>query len=79
MAWYGLSLLGMCFPPALVAGGRSLLRAAFSPLSTYGAAGPRRSKMQTLVELPPTDSSVSGFTESTSWLLHGKHEHPAGK
>jgi hypothetical protein len=35
--------------------------------------------MQTLVELPPTDSSVSGFAESTSWLLHGKHEHPAGK
>ena len=70
-------VLGMCFPPALVAGGRSLLRAAFSPLTTYGAADPRRSKMQTLVELPPTDSSVSGFTENTSWLLHGKHEHPA--
>jgi hypothetical protein len=53
--------------------------AQFSPLTTYGAADLRRSKMQTLVELPPTDSSVSGFAESTSWLLHGKHEHPAGK
>ena len=52
-----------CRHAALFAGGRSLLRAAFSPLTTYGAADPRRSKMQTLVELPPTDSSVIGFTQ----------------
>jgi hypothetical protein len=30
--------------------------AQFSPLTTYGAADLRRSKMQTLVELPPTAS-----------------------
>jgi len=55
-----VSFTAQCQRPALVAGGRSLLRAAFSLLTTYGAADPRRSKMQTLVELPPTASSASG-------------------
>ena len=62
----------ICFPPALVAGGRSLLHAAFSPLTTCRDADPSRSKMQTLVELPPTDSSVSGVTSgdarAAGWL-----------
>jgi hypothetical protein len=48
-----------CRKPALVAGGRSLLRDAFSPLTTYGAADLRRSKLHTLVELQPTGSSAS--------------------
>jgi hypothetical protein len=51
-----LALPSLCRYPALVAGGRSLLRATFSPLTTCGAADLRRSKMQTLVELQPTAS-----------------------
>jgi hypothetical protein len=39
-----------------LAGGKSLLRAAISPLTTYGAADLRRSKLHTLVELSPTRS-----------------------
>ncbi|MEI8228209.1 MAG: hypothetical protein WCH77_08095, partial [Planctomycetota bacterium] len=40
--------------------------AQLSLLTTYGAADLRRSKMQTLVELQPTDSPAGGFTQ-----IHG--------
>jgi hypothetical protein len=56
-----------CREPALVAGGRSLLRDAFSPLTTYGAADLRRSKLHTLVELQPTGSSASGAASGRRW------------
>ncbi|MEI7781477.1 MAG: hypothetical protein WCJ18_06080, partial [Planctomycetota bacterium] len=58
--------------------------AQFSPLTTYGAADPRRSKMQTLVELPPTASAASGFTQidgilpesRTGFSLSWPPDHP---
>ncbi|MEI8229194.1 MAG: hypothetical protein WCH77_13165, partial [Planctomycetota bacterium] len=40
--------------------------AQFSPLTTYGAADPRKSKMQTLVELPPTASPQVASRTSTA-------------
>ena len=53
--------------------------AQFSPLTTYGATDPRRSKMQTLVELPPTASPAGGFTQIHGILLHANPRHPASR
>ena len=64
-----VSFRAQCEQPALVAGGRSLLRDAFSPLTTCGAADLRRSKLHTLVELQPTASSASGVAGAEKYDL----------